>query len=272
MLCFRCCECCFKDKKNYEKKKFHNNWLQVDKAIEPSLIMWENLGYNRKNRCQRIFCTTLTAVILLLVTMLIILAIRSYDSGLRKFAPEINCAKLPRVNEDLAFSDQLKPLSEREGWMHCYCRQVLFDAIENGDDIYNSMEFPFENGEMFCKEWLPKYILDNIIILVVPLTIIIVNFISKTILRRMTKFEKRQSKPQEVYASACNMFVLSWLNSGVVILLINFKMESMSDSSVPIMQGEYKKFSSEWYRLVGSTICLTVFFMTLMPHFANVSM
>ena len=41
---------------------------------------------------------------------------------------------------------------------------------------------------------------------------------------------------------------------------------------MPILKGEYRKFSSEWYRLVGSTICLTVFFMILMPHAANVSM
>lgn len=45
-------------------------------------------------------------------------------------------------------------------------------------------------------------------ILGIPLIIILVNFISKTILRKMTKFEKRQSKPEEVYASAWNMFIL----------------------------------------------------------------
>ena len=53
------------------------------------------------------------------------------------------------------------------------------------------MEFEFENGEQYCAEWLPKYILDNVMIILVPLVIIVVNFISKTILRRMTKFEKR---------------------------------------------------------------------------------
>lgn len=37
--------------------------------------------------------------------------------------------------------------------------------------------------------------MDNFLIIFVPLIIIIVNFISKTILRLMTKFEKRQSKP-----------------------------------------------------------------------------
>ena len=87
----------------------------------------------------------------------------------------------------------------------------------------------FQNGEKYCADWLPKYILDNVMIIMVPLVIIVVNFISKNILRRITRFEKRQSKPQEVYASAFNMFVLSFLNSGIVILLINFKVDSMSD-------------------------------------------
>ena len=68
------------------------------------------------------------------------------------------------------------------------------------------------------------------------------------------------------------MFVLSFLNSGVVILLVNFRVESFGDWSVPILKGDYQKFSSEWYRLVGSTICLTVIFMSLVPHMANISM
>ena len=156
--------------------------------------------------------------------------------------------------------------------MHCYCRQLLYKAIQDGESIYGYLAHRFADGESYCEEWWPMYLLDNILIIAVPLIIIIINFISKTILRVMTRFEKRQSKPQEVYASAFNMAALSFLNSGVVILLINFKLDSFSDSSVPLFKGEYEKFSSEWYRLVGSTICLTVAFMTLMPHVANVSM
>ena len=68
------------------------------------------------------------------------------------------------------------------------------------------------------------------------------------------------------------MFVLQFLNSGIIILLINLKMDYMDDSPYPILKGDYKKFSSEWYRLVGSTITLTLFLMTLMPHFANITM
>ena len=109
-------------------------------------------------------------------------------------------------------------------------------------------------------------------IILVPFIIIVINFISKRILMRMTRFEKRQSKPQEVYASAFNMFVLSFLNSGIIILLINFRVDDMKDKGMPFLKGEYKKFSSEWYRLVGSTISLTVLFMILIPNIANMLM
>ena len=68
------------------------------------------------------------------------------------------------------------------------------------------------------------------------------------------------------------MFVLSFLNSGIIILLINFRVDSMKDSGIPFLKGEYKKFSTEWYRLVGSTISLTVLFMILIPNIANMMM
>ena len=92
---------------------FHNKWLYVDKAIEPSLIMWENLGYNKQDRFLRIFFTTITSLILLIITVLTVLVLRTQDSGLREFTPEINCSKHPEVDEKLAFKDQQQPLEER---------------------------------------------------------------------------------------------------------------------------------------------------------------
>ena len=84
---------------------FHNKWLIVDRAIEPSLIMWENLGYGRRDRCLRIICTTIIAMILLTFTVLIILVIRTQESDLHDFTPEINCSMLPTVSQEQAFLD-----------------------------------------------------------------------------------------------------------------------------------------------------------------------
>ena len=41
--CTSCCCCCV-DKATYKRKLFHKKWLDVEKAVEPSLILWENLG------------------------------------------------------------------------------------------------------------------------------------------------------------------------------------------------------------------------------------
>ena len=53
------------------------------------------------------------------------------------------------------------------------------------------MAHKFPNGQAYCEEWWPMYLVDNVLIIAVPLIIISVNFISKTILRIMTRFEKR---------------------------------------------------------------------------------
>ena len=56
----------------------------------------------------------------------------------------------------------------------------------------------------------------------VPFSIVFVNWISKTILRIMTKYYGYQSKPEEVYASTVKMFYMAFINSGIVIQLVYF--------------------------------------------------
>ena len=110
---------------------------------------------------------------------------------------------------------------------------------------------------------------------VIPIVILFISWVSKTILRIVTAFEKRQSKPEEVYASTVNMFLLGFVNAGVIILLVNFNIgdgEALDflPDKFPFLKGTYTKFSVEWYRLVGSTICLTLLLMTVSPHLANI--
>ena len=75
--------------------------------------------------------------------------------------------------------------------MHCYCRRLVFDTFKDRDEFAKALAHQFPDGEKYCEEWWPKYVMDNFVIIAVPLVIIVVNFISKTILRRITKFEKR---------------------------------------------------------------------------------
>ena len=68
-----------------------------------------------------------------------------------------------------------------------------------------------------CEDWFASYTIQQTLLYSVPFSIIFVNWVSKTILRLMTHLEGYQSKPEEVYASSINMFIMAFINSGLVI-------------------------------------------------------
>lgn len=80
---FYCSDCCV-DKKTYRRKLFHNKWLKVTEAVEPSLIMWENLGVTKKGRCIRIIFISIISLALLLATTILIVYVKWWETGLKQ--------------------------------------------------------------------------------------------------------------------------------------------------------------------------------------------
>ena len=71
------------------------------------------------------------------------------------------------------------------------------------------------------------------------------------------------------------MFLLGFVNAGVILLLVNFRINnedtlSFLPENFPFLKGTYSKFSVEWYRLVGSTICITMLLLTISPNGSNI--
>lgn len=64
------------------------------------------------------------------------------------------------------------------------------------------------------------------------------------------------------------MFIIQFVNTGVVIFLVNAQL-GISISNFPVFAGQYKEFTVEWYRMIGSTICFTMIVNTVTPHVAN---
>lgn len=57
--------------KNFSDKLFYGSYLDVKKAIDPSLILWENLGSSMWWRALRIVFIAIVAALLLSVTLII---------------------------------------------------------------------------------------------------------------------------------------------------------------------------------------------------------
>ena len=99
------------------------------------------------------------------------------------------------------------------------------------------MRMEFEDGKLHCWDWFQDYSLSKTLLYAVPFSILVVNFISKTILRMMTKYYGYQSVPEEVSASAVNMFYMSFINTGLVIQLVYF--DWLPDTDLPLLLAEY---------------------------------
>lgn len=132
------------------------------------------------------------------------------------------------------------------GVLYCYCKNEMFAVIES-DLSWNDIVAQFDNEGSLCEGFAQRYIISNALILGIPLAIVLITYISKTILRVITSFEKAQNKSEQMLASAINMFLLSYFNVGLVLFLVNFNLGKQSSIlkkyNIPLFQGQYTTFS-----------------------------
>ena len=124
VCCTRCCCCCV-DKETYNRKLFHGQWLKVEQSVEPSLIIWENLGLSMKNRCLRTTGTALISLLLLLATTLLILYVKVFETDLKQ--DDVICGTAgSSITLNEAWTDYQKPDDEVQNLMYCYCRNIFW--------------------------------------------------------------------------------------------------------------------------------------------------
>jgi len=61
--------------------------------------------------------------------------------------------------------------------------------------------------------------------------------------------------------------LISFMNVAIIVLLVNLNIRETLP--IPILQGEYKEFSVEWYRLVGTNMCVQLSILILSTHLTN---
>ena len=180
------CDCCL-DKKDYKRKLFQGKFLKVERAVEPSLIIWENLGITKKRRCCRILFSSCVAFILLLLTTLLILYVKLQEIDLKEDV--ISCSSELEITQEAALLDFNLPEDQQSNKMYCYCRSLLWKNLAAGSDPLSDLKEEFSDGEEHCVDWLTAYSLQKTLLYGVPFSILFVNWVSKTVLRLLTRLE-----------------------------------------------------------------------------------
>jgi hypothetical protein len=90
----------------------------------------------------------------------------------------------------------------------------------------------FSDNQKYCSTWLEKFTLGNAFVYLVAAGIAFVNIVVKTLLRCkpknhnlvflvLSKFESAHTKTAEIFSTMLKMFIVQFVNTGIVIFLVN---------------------------------------------------
>ena len=138
----------------------------------------------------------------------------------------------------------MKPDIEQEGLVYCYCRQ------EFSAQGYQIRNVQFEGGEYLCRDWLTQYHVLNAAIFGITFFIAIDNGLLRIVLRELAVYEGKHTSTQRLAASGRKMWIVMFVNTALVLLLINQKLDDSSRLSEvftlpeqsPVLQGDYNDF------------------------------
>eukprot|EP00347_Sterkiella_histriomuscorum_P010278 403376914 len=248
--------------KYHTRKLFKGNWLSLKDSVSPDIIAWENMNIGAAGKCIRQFLVIIKLIFLICSTFIVVIVGKYYQQQIDKYSPQVKCPSLD-ITKDMALEDQLKEASSRQGLMHCYCLSQYTKITFLVGSI------TFSDGNQYCGQWLFYYTLSNSLIYLVALQISVINIVINKIIRYVSQFEMNHIKSSQMVTSMQKMFMVSFFNTGVVIFIVNVNLELPRIPLFPFFTGDYKEFSVEWYRIVGSTISFTMLLNIITPHFAN---
>jgi hypothetical protein len=96
-----------------------------------------------------------------------------------------------------------------------------------------------------------------------------VNILLKLVLRIIIKHERRHDKTEEVVSTTFLLFIVTYINTAVLLLLININLDFSLPSWFPLFSGDYEEFDVGWYNTIGSSIIMTMIIGIVQPHISN---
>eukprot|EP00347_Sterkiella_histriomuscorum_P019608 403340984 len=255
-LCRRICG----NKQAFRHKYLDESWPEVKYAPEPSVILWKNLKVGGFERISRTLFVTLITLILLAFSVMGIVVAKYYQDKYSSKYNLNNCGSID-VTQTQAYNDYVLPEDRQTGLLGCYCYSQ-FKIMQ-----FKIADIVFQNQQKLCYDWLTGYTITNAMIYSTAVLITILNVVITEVLIRLSRFQKFHTKTEEKASSTIKMFLIQFINTGLVILLVNAKVTEVTlPDFFPLLGGEFQDFTVEWYRVVGTTICLTMMINVIAPH------
>lgn len=258
-LCLEGCRtrtwCC--SKRNIEIERLFRGEieLKVKQTTEPSNILWENLEITRCERRWRKSLSLVLALLILVASTTIVYVIKAYETTL---PTDEYCLTEEKINPDESLS-YAKKYYTSDDQSYCYCKYQDWSSITSG-----------EMGS-YCSYFFRKISVSIMLKFFSSCGVIFINFILRTIFKRLSRFERVSNKTKEELNIMMKVFIATFINTALIILIVNANFSRISAIyNIPytdkIFVGSYADFTREWYINVGDSIIFTIMICILSPH------
>ncbi len=149
---------------------------------------------------------------------------------------------------------------------YCFCQNTLFStgySETKSKTVGTSDTYP-------CKEWVNLYLYSRSLVVATFILVPTINAILSILLSLLTAWERNKSVSQYESSNMWKSFFLQFINTAVVILVVNTYIESVYEwnSSFPLFTGLFKDLNPYWYLYVGVTIIFCMILNIITPHIA----
>jgi hypothetical protein len=118
--------------------------------------------------------------------------------------------------------------------------------------------------DALCDEWVFAYAYASAFLYGAAFITIAINVVLNQLVFIGVAFEKHNNATSELRARALYLFVLQFINTGLLVLLLNAQISSPTFSL--LRSGENPDFNVSWYTSVGTSIILTMLLNLFIPH------
>lgn len=242
----------------YDLRLHHKDRLYIVPASSPTTILWENLLVKKSNQCYRQGITWIISLLIVGISFVFL--------------------AWTKLQEQYLFLDQAMPPTVS---LNSSSASASADGLfpENGQGQKNSLSV--EDMDKFCKtpENCIQYLKTNMYSMMGSVAVVVVNFILSYIMEYSSLFEKHHSLNTKTMSTAFKLFILQFINTSLLLLLVNasdaIPLLSSNDKSMKINGTDislphYGDFLyPTWYETVGKSIMYSMIFNIVTPHISQ---
>ncbi len=206
------------------------------------------------------------AIFALAISFAVVIGAKYSQEELSKeFNTDLDCSYV-KSSETLVRNEFLNNKTSLEKvYTYCFCYGKL---ISEGYTNTTDYKLSIDQSITPCKDWISYFIkfnsINGAIVIVIPL----VNSLLIILMRWLSLFEKNKTLTAQLSSAMWKMFILQFINTGLIIVLVNTYVKSVKDwwTNSPLFTGMFPDLEPGWYAVVGVTLLFTMLINMIVPH------